>query len=267
MTCDDKDNHSVKETQEIRNLKRKQGFDEDVESLGYINSDHVNNTSSETSTKNLKSGTKMPLAESLLVQNGQENENLVEDTSNANVAKHSKKKKKRLEIETEFKILKSLIPKVANKQTFNELEIIDACVNYIEALQEQLNIRIPQENDGVPLQGDDDSMSTSIRSIMSAIADEQVEGINRLHAVKDDEMDDYLDNESSEDDDFSDDEIDEDNNNNKEATVKEASLVEKNENIVITAVKDINVHAKNTIVEDNKLAMVGTDKQLTSNLV
>ena len=102
---------------------------------------------------------------------------------------------------------------------------------------------------------------------MSAIADEQVEGINRLHAVKDDEMDDYLDNESSEDDDFSDDEIDEDNNNNKEATVKEASLVEKNENIVITAVKDIHVHAKNTIVEDNKLAMVGTDKQLTSNLV
>ena len=63
----------------------------------------------------------MPLAESLLVQNGQENENLVEDTSNANVAKHSKKKKKRLEIETEFKILKSLIPKVANKQTFNEV--------------------------------------------------------------------------------------------------------------------------------------------------
>ena len=102
---------------------------------------------------------------------------------------------------------------------------------------------------------------------MSAIADEQVEGINRLHAVKDDEMDDYLDNESSEDDDFSDDEIDEDNNNNKEATVKEASLVEKNENIVITAVKDINVQTKNTIVEDNKLAMVGTDKQLTSNLV
>ena len=31
------------------------------------------------------------------------------------------KKKKRLEIETEFKILKSLIPKVANKQTFNEV--------------------------------------------------------------------------------------------------------------------------------------------------
>merc|ERR1712226_1226416 len=45
------------------------------------------------------------------------------------------------QIESEFQILKSLIPNIANKQQINELEIIDACVNYIEALQDQLNIR------------------------------------------------------------------------------------------------------------------------------
>jgi len=34
-----------------------------------------------------------------------------------------------------------------NFTSFNlQLEIIDACVNYIEALQEQLNIRNPEEH-------------------------------------------------------------------------------------------------------------------------
>eukprot|EP00093_Oithona_nana_P014396 14396.XXX_293519_293186_1 [CDS] Oithona nana genome sequencing. len=42
------------------------------------------------------------------------------------------------QIESEFQILKSLIPDIANRQQINELEIIDACVTYIEALQTQL---------------------------------------------------------------------------------------------------------------------------------
>merc|ERR1712018_891957 len=44
------------------------------------------------------------------------------------------------QIESEFQILKSLIPDIANRQQINELEIIDACVTYIEALQTQLNV-------------------------------------------------------------------------------------------------------------------------------
>merc|ERR1719433_1515747 len=44
------------------------------------------------------------------------------------------------QIESEFQILKSLIPDIANRQQINELEIIDACVNYIATLQTQLNV-------------------------------------------------------------------------------------------------------------------------------
>merc|ERR1739844_729170 len=47
------------------------------------------------------------------------------------------------QIESEFQILKSLIPNIANKQQINELEIIDACVSYIEALQSQLELVKP----------------------------------------------------------------------------------------------------------------------------
>ena len=67
------------------------------------------------------------------------------------------------QIESEFQILKSLIPDIANRQQINEvslhkcnwwasnwfcvlqLEIIDACVTYIEALQTQLNV-VPDED-------------------------------------------------------------------------------------------------------------------------
>jgi hypothetical protein len=44
------------------------------------------------------------------------------------------------QLESEFQILKSLIPDIANRQQINELEIIDACVDYIETLQTQLNV-------------------------------------------------------------------------------------------------------------------------------
>lgn len=48
----------------------------------------------------------------------------------------------RLQIETEFKILQSLIPGVSKQDHVSELEIIDACVAYIERLQHQLYLRL-----------------------------------------------------------------------------------------------------------------------------
>ena len=43
-------------------------------------------------------------------------------------------------ISAEFQILQSLIPDIANKSDITELEIIDACVDYIESLQDQLDL-------------------------------------------------------------------------------------------------------------------------------
>eukprot|EP00093_Oithona_nana_P014395 14395.XXX_283393_283799_1 [CDS] Oithona nana genome sequencing. len=40
---------------------------------------------------------------------------------------------------TEFQILQSLIPQIAGRMDITELEIIDACVDYIESLQNQLS--------------------------------------------------------------------------------------------------------------------------------
>merc|ERR1719367_1694634 len=113
--------------------------------------------------------------------------------------------------------------------SFNlQLEIIDACVNYIEALQEQLNIRNPEEhnNSTDDIENDENTMSTSIRSLMSAFAEDQVE--DRLHSVQDDEMDDYLNSASSEED-YTEDEVEEDsNNNNENITSKDINRVEEN---------------------------------------
>ena len=116
-----------------------------------------------------------------------------------------------------------------NFTSFNlQLEIIDACVNYIEALQEQLNIRNPEEhnNSTDDIENDENTMSTSIRSLMSAFAEDQVE--DRLHSVQDDEMDDYLNSASSEED-YTEDEVEEDsNNNNENITSKDINKVEEN---------------------------------------
>ena len=105
-----------------------------------------------------------------------------------------------------------------------QLEIIDACVNYIEALQEQLNIRNPEEHNTTTddTENDENTMSTSIRSLMSAIAGDQVE--DRLPSVQDDEMDDYLNSASSEED-FTDDEADEDSNNNNNETTSNKDMI------------------------------------------
>merc|ERR1712141_720157 len=138
--------------------------------------------------------------DSCLVVFNQDNTTKAYNKTFKKATKHSRRRKKKLEIETEFKTLQSLIPKIANKPSINELEIIDACVNYIEALQEQLNIRNPEENNPTTddNENDENAMSTSIRSLMSAIAEDQVE--DRLSSVQDDEMDDYLNSASSEED-------------------------------------------------------------------
>ena len=128
---------------------------------------------------------------------------------------------------------------VDNFTSFNlQLEIIDACVNYIEALQEQLNIRNPEEhnNSTDDTENDENTMSTSIRSLMSAIAEDQVE--DRLHSVQDDEMDDYLNSASSEED-YTEDEVEEDsNNNNEDITSKDINKVEENIKFAIDSSKD-----------------------------
>jgi len=59
-------------------------------------------------------------------------------------------------IESEFKTLKSLIPRIAGKAEIGELEIIDACVSYIESLQDQLRAHDPKILDGVCETADDD---------------------------------------------------------------------------------------------------------------
>merc|ERR1712045_504911 len=142
---------------------------------------------------------------------------------------------------TEFKILQSLIPKIADKQAINELEIIDACVNYIEALQEQLNIRNPDDHTSTTddNENDENAMSTSIRSLMSAIAEDQVE--DRLSSVQDDEMDDYLNSASSEED-FTEDDAEEDSNNNNETTsAKDIVLAERKEKRSLSSSKDTDI--------------------------
>ena len=119
-----------------------------------------------------------------------------------------------------------------------QLEIIDACVNYIEALQEQLNIRNPDDDTTTTddTENDENTMSTSIRSLMSAIADDQIE--DRLHSVQDDEMDDYLNSASSESD-YTDDEAEEDsNNNNENMSSKDIEQVGANKKIAIDCLKD-----------------------------
>ena len=100
-----------------------------------------------------------------------------------------------------------------------QLEIIDACVNYIEALQEQLNIRSPDDSNLDNAQNKK-PMSTSIQSIMSAIASEQAENSTCLYSLKNTETDEYGASESS-DDDFSEEEVDDDKNNNNESPRKE----------------------------------------------
>jgi len=224
MTCDDQNNPSSKGFPPSNDLKRPLDSNEDQ--------------LSEKRMKTLITDSKSTKNTQDLVHFNNENDAKIMRKSRKLVPKHARRRKRRLEIETEFKILQSLIPKVANKQPINELEIIDACVNYIEALQEQLNIRNPEEhnNSTEDTENDENTMSTSIRSLMNAIAEDQVE--DRLHSVQDDEMDDYLNSASSEED-YTEDEVEEDsNNNNEDITSKDINKVEENIKHAIDSSKD-----------------------------
>jgi len=235
MTCDDKSNPSSEGFPPKRDLKRQLDSNED-----------------ELSEKRLKTIMTDPsnVKDTLdLVHENNENDTKVTNKTRNVVPKHSKRRKKKLEIETEFKILQSLIPKIADKQSINELEIIDACVNYIEALQEQLNIRNPDDHTSTAddPENDENTMSTSIRSLMSAIAEDQIE--DRLHSVQDDEMDDYLNSASSESD-YTDDEAEEDsnNNNNENMSSKDIVQVGTKEKIAVDSLKD-NVGKPDNYIE------------------
>jgi len=226
MTCDDKNNPSSEGFPPKRDLKRQLDSNEDQLSEKRLKT-------LITDSSNLKDT-------SDLVHENNENDTKVTNKTRNVGQKHSRRRKKKLEIETEFKILQSLIPKIADKQSINELEIIDACVNYIEALQEQLNIRNPDDHGSTndDTMNDENTMSTSIRSLMSAIAEDQIE--DRLHSVPDDEMDDYLNSASSESD-YTDDEAQEDsnnNNNNENMSSKDIVLVGTNEKIAVDSSKD-----------------------------
>jgi len=223
MTCDDQNNPPSKGFPPSSDLKRPLDSNED-----HVSEKRLKTLKDSKSTKNTQD----------LVPFNNENDTKIMRKSRKLAPKHARRRKRRLEIETEFKILQSLIPKVANKQPINELEIIDACVNYIEALQEQLNIRNPEghNNSTDDTENDENKMSTSIRSLMSAIAEDQVE--DRLHSVQDDEMDDYLNSASSEED-YTEDEVEEDsNNNNENITSKDINKVDENTKNAIDSSKD-----------------------------
>jgi len=268
MTCDDNDNLPSEETQEkTRDLKRKldvQTFDINPNNLNYNENKVIKTKASEECIKILTPDTKTTNQASLVHHEHQENTKTVEAKKSKVMSNYSRKKTKRLEIETEFKILQSLIPKIANKQQINELEIIDACVNYIEALQEQLNIRNPQDTNCTT---DDTTMSTtSIRSIMSAITDEKAEGGSCFYQIQDDDVDDYLNSESSEED-CSDDEFKEDKNNNKATEDKETNLTDTSRTNNTEHVVDSNMQVKIHASEDNKSMVVDTNEDLSSNVI
>jgi len=112
------------------------------------------------------------------------------------------KRARKMEIETEFRILKSLIPNIANKQQINELEIIDACVNYIEALQDQLNIRSSSSThcSSRPQQSVMSAMSAAAAAASSAAGCQQMGDMSdEVNSVGDDlEADDDYDIEDEE---------------------------------------------------------------------
>lgn len=104
------------------------------------------------------------------------------------------KRARKMEIETEFRILKSLIPNIANKQQINELEIIDACVNYIEALQDQLNIRSNSSSTHCSSRPQQSVMSAMSAAAAAAAGCQMVDMSDEVNSVGDDleaDLDDY----------------------------------------------------------------------------
>ena len=106
MTCDDQNNSSSKGFPPSSDLKRPLDSNEDQ-----VSEKRLKTLKDSKSTKNTQD----------LVPFNNENDTKIMRKSRKLVPKHARRRKRRLEIETEFKILQSLIPKVANKQPINEV--------------------------------------------------------------------------------------------------------------------------------------------------
>ena len=107
MTCDDKNNPSSEGFPPKRDLKRQLDSNEDQ-----LSEKRLKTLITESSNLNDTSD---------LVHENNENDTKVTNKTRNVVPKHSRRRKKKLEIETEFKILQSLIPKIADKQSINEV--------------------------------------------------------------------------------------------------------------------------------------------------
>ena len=121
MTCDDVA-INCKENRVKRDLKRKLDM-ETVEASGAkmstSNNDVITNKVPKQNIEETKKDTQAN-NRSLLVHQCDQSSSVMEDDRKS-LPVYSTKKKKQLEIETEFRILKSLIPNIANKQQINEV--------------------------------------------------------------------------------------------------------------------------------------------------
>ena len=121
MTCDDVP-INCKESRAKRDLKRKVDTEKVEASRAKMrtsNNDVITNKVPKQNMEETKKDTPVN-NQSLLVHQYDQNSSVIED-DRKKLPVYSTKKKKQLEIETEFRILKSLIPNIANKQQINEV--------------------------------------------------------------------------------------------------------------------------------------------------
>ena len=118
MTCDNKDSLT---SDERRDLKRKLDVkDSHGDTVQILNIPDVPEKCIKTSTNE---DSKTTTTDSCLVAFNQENTTNAYNKAFKKATKHSRRRKKKLEIETEFKTLQSLIPKIANKPSINEVGV------------------------------------------------------------------------------------------------------------------------------------------------
>ena len=99
---------------------------------------------------------------------------------------------------------------------------------------------------------------------MSAITDEKAEG--GFYQIQDDDVDDYLNSESS-DEDCSDDEIKEDKNNNKSTEDKETTPTDTSSKNNTEHGVDRTIQVKSHASEDNMGRVVDTIEELRSSII
>ena len=120
MTCDNKDSIT---SEAKRDLKRKldvQDSHGNIDTVQILNIPDVPEKCIKTSTNK---DSKTTTTDSCLVAVNQENTSDAYNKTFKKATKHSRRRKKKLEIETEFKTLQSLIPKIANKPSINEVGV------------------------------------------------------------------------------------------------------------------------------------------------